>query len=111
MRICFGWKNHIERGQICLSSCLTLHDSSGVRVSTFVVEGISYWMCKTEKNLGKMLCARTLLPFILHGRCSLPGWLSRGEVLGGYHVLSDIELLEVGLLRGWNPLVVQCKVA
>ncbi|KAG5530980.1 hypothetical protein RHGRI_025807 [Rhododendron griersonianum] len=85
--------------------------SSGVRLSTFVVEGDSDKMCKTEKNLGRMLCARTLLPLILHGRCSLPGWLSRGEVLGGYHVLADVECLDVGLLRSWNPLVVQCKFA
>ncbi|KAG5552297.1 hypothetical protein RHGRI_010394 [Rhododendron griersonianum] len=33
-------------------------------------------------------------------------WLSRREVLGGYRALLDVELPEVGLVRGWNPLVV-----
>ncbi|KAF7113229.1 hypothetical protein RHSIM_RhsimUnG0147000 [Rhododendron simsii] len=36
------------------------------------VGGVSYRVRKTEKNLGRILCARMLLPLILGGRCSLP---------------------------------------
>ncbi|KAF7144453.1 hypothetical protein RHSIM_Rhsim04G0094000 [Rhododendron simsii] len=70
------------------------------------VGGVSYRVCKTEKNLGRILSARMLLPLILARKMLLACWLSRGEVLGVYRALLDVERPEGGLLRGWNLLVV-----